>query len=111
MRVLVPSGIGPPNRLRVRYAPGQTGLNPSVVTAVTLAVARQDGTTATWTASVLGASTTLIDFAHTFNASDCPASKTGLYLVSPSFATPSGSVPGETFEVFVTAPKGLREGP
>lgn len=111
MRILVPAGIGPPNRLRARFAPGQTGLNPTLVTSVSLSVFRQDGTTATWTASVLGASPTLIDFVHTFDPADCPATKTGLYLVSPSFATASGVTPGETFEVFVTAPKGLREGP
>lgn len=111
MRVIVPAGIGPPNRLRARYAPKQSNLNPTVVTAVTLNVFRQDGTTASWTASVLGASLTLIDFAHTFDPADCPPSKTGLYLVTPSFMTPGGPVPGETFDVFVTAMKALREGP
>jgi hypothetical protein len=109
--MLVPAGIGPPNRLRVRYAPNQTSLNFTTVTAVSLAVTRQDGTTASWSASVLGASPTLIDFAHTYDPSDCPLSKTGLYLVTPSFMTSAGPTPGETFELFVTAMKALREGP
>jgi hypothetical protein len=83
----VPVGIGPPNAI---YQPIAQAVVPSyvpaldftLVTGVTLHVARPDGTTAQWVATaLLQVTTTGLVAKYAFQVADCPTD--GSYAIRP----------------------------
>lgn len=107
MQIPIPMGVGPETPLVVTYDAGAMGLSLPAITAVSLAVTRADGSTATWACSILGASATRIQFEHVWDAvNDTPSS--GLYRCAPSFTIGGLPCPGNAFYLFVSPPSELR---
>ena len=102
--VQIPCGIGPPNILNQTQDAGQTGIDLTTVTAVTLTVTRPDGLPPVqWSAAILAATPptaealSTITWGHAFAPADTQGLP-GLYLIDPWFTVPGGQVPGSRVE-------------
>lgn len=99
----VPVGIGPPCQLTGTITPQSTSalLDMTQVTAISLLVKRSDGSVVTWTASIIGQTTTgLLNYAHNFAVGDCTV--IGVYMVAPQLTTSGGTVPCYARPLIVT---------
>jgi hypothetical protein len=112
MSAQVPTGVGPPVTLTQSLGAGNSQLDMTTVTAVTLLVRLSNGTTATWGATILGgtygATAGGLIWQHVFSTTDCPTGITGAYLVAPQLTAPygatTGTVPLTARQLIVTDP-------
>lgn len=89
-------GIASPHALLVTIDGGQSGIDLTMVTAVTLNVLRSDGTTAVWTTTIQsvtpisapGGSELIASHVYAADGSDCPV--IGQYQIQPSLVMSSG---------------------
>lgn len=105
-------GIGAPNLLGATIQPqslvipsGASAIDLSQVSGVNLLVSRPDGTTATWTTSILSQSATQIVCAHPYASSDCTV--TGAYQVTAQLVLPSGPTLCKTRTLLVRATQAI----
>jgi hypothetical protein len=99
----VPLGIGPPNVLPFTVLQGDSSLDLTTVTGVSLAVTRQlDGSTTTWACVIDSASATVLVAHHAFQDGDVDV--LGVYELAPSLAVPEGSVPTYAMKIAATTP-------
>lgn len=111
----VPVGIGAPNALtQTINVTDVSGLEDlTTVTGVSLNVLRADGSTATWVATIVSATTTTLEWSHTFASTDtipdpsaAPDGVVGSYKVVPVLTVPGGTVPCYARVLIVTDPYG-----
>lgn len=96
--------VGPkaPEALKVTLLAGDSGIDMTTVTAVSLDVVRPDGATATWTTVLSGATTLQVIATHVFDAGGLEASLPGSYLIKPQITAAGQARRGFPFKVALT---------
>lgn len=95
----IPIGIGPPNNLVLNMVQGDTNLDLTTVTGVTLSVMHViDKSVSTWVCSVQSGATltTMVAF-YPFQVGDVVLP--GFYNIAVNAITPGGPVPFESFQL------------
>ena len=101
----VPIGIGPPNNLTGIETAGSSTLDMTTVSAVSLYVVQPNGVTATWSASIVSATSpstpggSTLTWSHAFSPSSGEGTATGdvpikgTYQIVALLTVPGGVVP------------------
>lgn len=100
--IVIPSTIAAPASITLLFKNPVFGPNLSLATEVTASVLRRDGTTASFTFTIVSATPSELVAQYTFAPGDITI--TGMYYLAPSLTVPGGSVPGETISMFVASP-------
>lgn len=98
--LLIPKDIGPPATITIIYRSPTFSADLTTVTAVTLNVTRQNGTTTTWEAVIVAA--TEVELVAQYIFSDVgEIDGTGPYAIRTTLTVPSGTFPTQGITAFI----------
>lgn len=100
--MIVPSNAGPPVQLTFVIKSPLWGPDLTTVTAVSILVRRFDGSTATWSAGIISATSREIVAQYALQSGDLTT--TGPYQLAPELTLPGGTAPCFTVALFVASP-------
>lgn len=100
--LIIPQNIAPPSGITIVIKAPVWAVDLTTVTAVTLGVLRQDGSQATWNATILSATTYELVAQYIPQAGDITTS--GAYYVQGQCSVPGGIAPTETIALWVATP-------
>jgi hypothetical protein len=100
--LVVPSTILDPATLTVRFKSPIFGPDLTTVTAVVASVLRKDGTTTSWTFTIVSSTPAELVAQYAPQVGDITG--TGVYYLGPQLQIPGGLVPTETIALFVGGP-------
>lgn len=84
-----------PEQLVIEIVPSTEGLDMTTVTAVVLSILRGDGTTSSWSTTIVSATAAMLTVKHVYVANDVPAVEK--LSVAPLLTVPSGTMHAEPF--------------
>ena len=94
----IPLGISSPNSIGLTINQGDSNLDLTSVTGLTLNVTRAiDGTTAAWVCTIVTKTSTQLQALYSFDANGQDVPVLGIYEVAPEMTVPGGVVPGYAF--------------
>ncbi len=102
----VPSNITAPSAITIRFSAVALGVDLTTVTAVSLAVLRRDGSTATWVCSIVSATPGELVAQYAFTGSG-EINGVGVYYLAPTLTVPGGTLNAQAIAMYVTAPANL----
>jgi hypothetical protein len=101
----LPIGIAAPNKLSFTILQGNSSLDLTTVSAVSLLVTRElDGSTATWACVIDSATPSTLVAHHNFVSDGSDVSVLGIYELAPQLTVPGGVVPAYAMRVQATSP-------
>lgn len=103
----IPSNITAPAAIQVTLQSPVFGPDLTTVTGVSFGVVRRDGTTTTWAASIVSATSSQLVARYTFTGIG-EITSTGVYILAPQLTLPGGRVPAESVTVFVATPSAVQ---
>lgn len=97
--LLIPSTIGPPTTITIVFRSPTFSANLTTITGVSLAVTRQNGTTATWAMTIVSATEVELVAQYAFVGGEIDG--TGPYNLAATLTNSDGSFPAQGITAFV----------